>query len=108
MRKLLILLVFLCSCASAERKFVHPSLTLPQLDMCLLDTKFPDQLMCKHVFNWEGKPKTWVIQTDSHPAYLVMTIKDASKVIAFMRTYCRENKRACGKLAKQLRKYDKE
>ena len=107
MRKLLILLVFLCSCASAERALLHPTLTLPEFEMCLLDTKYPDQLFCKQVFSYKGKAKTRTIQTSDRDAWMVMNISEASKIVAFFRQYCRENKRACGKMAKQLRRYDK-
>ena len=108
MRKLLILLVFLlCSCSAAQKKFLHPTLTLPQFDVCLIDTQFPAQLYCKNVFNYDGKPHTYNARLKSQKAWMAMTVDDFKKLVAFMRMYCAENKRACGKLAKQLRRYEK-
>ena len=108
MRKYMILLVFLlCSCSAAQKKLLHPSLTLPEFDVCLLDVKYPDQLFCKNVFNYQGKVKEYTVKLNHESAWMTMTVDDFAVIVGFMRQYCKENRRACGVMAKRLRRYDK-
>ena len=107
MRKLLILLVFLCSCATAERKLLHPDLAMPEFDVCLIDVKYPEKLFCKNVFSYDGKVKEYEVRFKSEGAWVALRISDFQTLVAFMRQYCRENTRACGKMGRKLRALDK-